>query len=276
MTKRVVQIVTGRQAIDGAGVKLVRVLGYRTIKTFDPFLMLDSFDSHNPDDYVAGFPTHPHRGIETITYLVEGEIDHEDSLGNKGKISPGGMQWMTAGSGILHQEMPQPKKRILGVQLWLNLPKSEKMTKPKYFDIDESMVKTIQEKEATIKIISGNYKGTKGLIPHHIFATIFDVTIHPNQKITIPTIDEETTFIFTLLGNVIIDDTIYQEKSAILFGEGEGIVLSAPQNTSVRLLFVQAKPLHESIAWGGPIVMNTEEELNKAFAELQAGTFIKK
>jgi redox-sensitive bicupin YhaK (pirin superfamily) len=275
LEKAVKRFVQGNNAIDGAGVKLVRVLGLRTVKDYDPFLMLDSFDSHNPSDYIAGFPMHPHRGIETITYLVEGEIDHQDSLGNKGKIESGGMQWMTAGSGILHQEMPQPKNRILGLQLWLNLPSKDKMTNPKYFDIDQSMVKIINEEFATIRVVSGNYRGIEGVKPNHIQATIFDVTVKKGQEIFLPTISNQTCFIFTLLGKVLIDGQTYQEKSAILFGEGDGIRLSASSENDLQFMFVQAEPLHESIAWGGPIVMNTEEELEQAFKDLRRGTFIK-
>ena len=156
------RIVTGKPATDGAGVKLVRVIGYNDTQDFDPFLMLDAFDSTNPEDYVKGFPWHPHRGIETITYLIRGDIAHGDSLGNKGRILDGECQWMTAGSGILHQEMPQPSERMLGTQLWLNLPAKDKMTEPKYNDIVGENVPTVAEEGLNIRIVSGNYKGTDG------------------------------------------------------------------------------------------------------------------
>ena len=163
----------GRSAVDGAGVHLVRVLGHDTIYDFDPFLLLDSFDSYNPDDYIKGFPMHPHRGIETITYLVEGEIDHEDSLGNKGKILSGQSQWMTAGRGILHQEMPQATSRVLGLQFWLNLPQKEKMTVPKYFDITSDMISVIEEEGVVIRVIAGNYKDIYGVKSPHIDTTLY-------------------------------------------------------------------------------------------------------
>jgi len=275
MEKIVKRVVQGSNAIDGAGVKLVRVLGIRTIEDYDPFLMLDSFDSRNPQDYVAGFPTHPHRGIETITYLIEGEIEHQDSLGNKGRIEAGGMQWMTAGSGILHQEMPQPKPRILGLQLWLNLPKKAKMTEPKYFDIDRTMVKVVEEAGATVRVVSGRYKSAEGVIPHHIQATIFDISLERNQEIVLPTIPDQTLFIFTLSGGIVCGGKIYPEKSAILFDDGDGLRVRATQEEAARFMFVEAEPLHESIAWGGPIVMNTDRELEEAYRDLRRGTFIK-
>jgi len=275
MEKSVKRVVLGSQAIDGAGVKLTRVLSLRTVLDFDPFLMLDSFDSLNPKDYVLGFPLHPHRGIETITYLISGKIEHQDSLGNQGTIQDGGTQWMTAGSGILHQEMPKPCPRMLGVQLWLNLPAAEKMTTPKYFDIPENLVEIVNEKGATLRVISGKYKDVSGVTPHHIPATIFDVHLQKGSSLTLPTLADETVFVFLIQGGLRIANTIYQEKSAVLFGKGDFIQLSALPEQESRLLFIEAKPLHESVAWGGPIVMNTQEELRTAFAELNQGTFIK-
>jgi quercetin 2,3-dioxygenase len=275
MEKIVKRVVQGSNAVDGAGVKLVRVLGIRTMKDYDPFLMLDSFDSRNPNDYVAGFPTHPHRGIETITYLIEGEIEHQDSLGNKGTIEAGGMQWMTAGSGILHQEMPQPKERILGLQLWLNLPKKDKMAEPKYFDIDRTMVKVVEAAGATVRVISGRYQSVEGVIPHHIQATIFDISLAPNQEIVLPTLPNQTVFIFTLSGGIMSGGKTYPVKSAILFDDGDGVRVRATQEEEARFMFIEAEPLHESIAWGGPIVMNTDSELEAAYRDLRRGTFIK-
>ena len=163
MKKRsIAELVTGRKAIDGAGVHLVRVLGSPTVRNFDPFLMLDAFDSENPDDYTKGFPTHPHRGIETFTYLMRGRIDHEDSLGNAGSIVDGGCQWMTAGSGILHQEMPQPSRHMLGLQLWVNLPRDRKMVDPAYRDVTADMVPAVEEGGARVAIVAGEYKGVAG------------------------------------------------------------------------------------------------------------------
>lgn len=273
--RTIARVVRGTPAVDGAGVKLNRVLGGNTIEDFDPFLMLDSFDSTNPPDYIRGFPTHPHRGIETITYLVEGLLAHEDSLGNKGLITPGASQWMTAGSGILHQEMPQEAERLLGLQLWLNLPAAEKMTEPKYFDIHPEDVGVVEESCAIVRVISGTYEGVDGAKPHHIQATLLDVGLLEGQTIEIPVKEDETVFIFSLLGDVIVDGEIFAEKTALLLKDGNMVEVSALPGHTARFMLASAPALHESVAWGGPIVMNTQEELRQAFNELRAGTFIK-
>lgn len=276
MKERTIKMkVQGQRAVDGAGVNLVRVLGHSTVEAFDPFLMLDSFDSKNPDDYTKGFPWHPHRGIETITYLAQGEIDHGDSLGNKGKIKAGQSQWMTAGSGIMHQEMPQASPRMLGLQFWLNLPKKEKMTEPKYFDITQEMVGTIEEEGVVVKVIAGEYKGIKGVNPPHIQASFYDVALNPGSTVTLPVIPDETAFVFLLEGNGIICGETIEEKTAVLMEEGDQITVRALENLPLHFIFAMAKPLGESVAWGGPIVMNTREELQTAFFELDRGTFIK-
>lgn len=274
-TRTIARVVTGKPAVDGAGVKLTRVLGGETIEDFDPFLMLDSFDSSNPADYLRGFPTHPHRGIETITYLVDGELAHEDSLGNKGLIIPGASQWMTAGSGILHQEMPQEAERMLGLQLWLNLPAAEKMTDPKYFDIRPEDVGVAENSCATVRVISGSYEGVNGAKPHHIQATLLDVSLKEGQSIEIPVKEDETVFIFSLLGDTMVTGEIFQEKTALLLKDGNQVEVSALPGETARFVLASAPALHEPIAWGGPIVMNTREELQLAFDELRAGTFIK-
>ncbi len=273
--RTVKRVVTGQPAVDGAGVKLQRVLGLATVEDFDPFLMLDSFDSHNPADYTRGFPMHPHRGIETITYLVEGLLSHEDSLGNKGDILPGESQWMTAGSGIMHQEMPQAAPRMLGFQLWLNLPAAEKMTAPKYFDIKNEDVAEVQEDHQTVRVISGEYQGARGATPHHIQARILDIMLQPGQASTIPVDPDHTVFVFLLQGAAQLGGQTYPEKSAILLADGDAIQLSALPEEPLRFQVISAPPLHESVAWGGPIVMNTREELSQAFADLRSGNFIK-
>lgn len=273
--RTVKRIVQGKPAIDGAGVHLTRVLGTSTIEDFDPFLMLDSFDSRNPEDYIRGFPTHPHRGIETITYLVSGELAHQDSLGNKGLITSGACQWMTAGSGILHQEMPQEAERLLGLQLWLNLPAAEKMTNPKYFDIEPHDVGLVELNGGFVKVISGEYEGVRGVTPHHIQATLLDVKLDEGQSIEIPVKEGETVFVFLIEGAGMLDGEIFEEKTALLLGEGELVEVSALPGEVLRFFLASAPPLHEPVAWGGPIVMNTREELRLAFDELRAGTFIK-
>lgn len=272
------KIVKGTKATDGAGVKLVRVIGYNDTKEFDPFLMLDAFDSTNPDDYTRGFPWHPHRGIETVTYLISGEIEHGDSLGNKGSILDGDCQWMTAGSGIIHQEMPKASNRMLGAQLWLNLPAKFKMAPPKYRDIRNQDIPVIQEETAAIRIISGEYKDTPGAIQgDYIDALYLDVEVGRDGQWSIETDEEATLFVYIVEGEALFHpekDEFISEKSAVLFHHGNSLWVKA-SSKGVRLLLMSARPLREPIAWGGPIVMNTREELQKAFDQLEDGTFIK-
>ena len=272
------RIVTGKPATDGAGVKLVRVIGYNDTQDFDPFLMLDAFDSTNPEDYVKGFPWHPHRGIETITYLIRGDIAHGDSLGNKGRILDGECQWMTAGSGILHQEMPQPSERMLGTQLWLNLPAKDKMTEPKYNDIVRENIPTVAEEGLNIRIISGNYKGTDGAFRgEYADALYLDAEMAPGAEWLLETDPEATLFIYIVQGAGFFGPSGegVAEKHAVLFDKGNAFRAKASE-AGARIFLMAAKPLGEPIAWGGPIVMNTREELDLAFRELQEGTFIKR
>lgn len=273
--RKIEKMVRGQRAIDGAGVRLVRVLGNHDVRDFDPFLMLDSFDSVNPSDYVAGFPTHPHRGIETITYLIAGKIEHEDSLGNRGVISTGESQWMTAGSGILHQEMPMPSDRMLGFQLWLNLPSGEKMCEPAYLGITQEDMPQVKEDGVSVRVLSGQFGEAVGVAPRHIPATIYDVELAAGREIIIPTKTDETVFIFTIEGDAVSAGEVIPSKTAVLYGEGDGVAVSAPPESAARFIFFSGKPLHEPIAWGGPIVMNTREELQQAFDELDRGTFIR-
>ncbi|MDR1110357.1 MAG: pirin family protein [Deltaproteobacteria bacterium] len=266
--------VQGRATVDGAGVHLVRVLGHDTVEDYDPFLMLDSFDSRDPSLYVKGFPFHPHRGIETITYLIEGRMLHEDSLGNRGAINSGESQWMTAGSGIMHQEMPQASERMLGLQIWLNLPRREKMAPPRYFDIRKDMIPVVQEGPNEVRVISGEYKGTRGVRPAHVPATLYDVSIKPGGLVEIDTDPGDNAFVFLIEGPVRTAGHDFAQKTAVLFGPGRRIELEAREGPS-RLIFFAGPPLREPVAWGGPIVMNTGDELKLAFEELDKGTFIK-
>lgn len=278
MIRTIKKIVTGSTQYDGAGVKLVRVIGSATVEDFDPFLMLDAFDSTNPVDYIKGFPWHPHRGIETITYLIRGNIEHSDSLGNKGRILDGCCQWMTAGSGIMHQEMPQPSDRMLGVQLWLNLSHKDKMTAPQYRDITPDMIPKIEEENCTIRVISGEYKGTTGAVQGDYVKTLFlDVDMAPNAAWKLTTEPDATLFIYIVQGEGSFDEAhqdLQKEKRAILFDKGEEFRAQASQK-GLRFFLLSAKPLKEPVAWGGPIVMNTQQELEKAFQEIRNGTFIK-
>ncbi len=275
MKREIKRMIQGKRAVDGAGVSLVRVLGNKEIKEFDPFLMLDSFDSVNPEDYTAGFPTHPHRGMETVTYLISGCIEHEDSLGNKDAIRAGESQWMTAGSGILHQEMPQPAGRMLGFQLWLNLPADEKMTAPAYLPITAEMMPVCQKNGAKVRIIAGKFEKTLGVQSHHIPASIYDVELEAGAAVDIPTVAGETVFIFCIEGGGSVNGEKVPEKTAVLFGDGDSIAVAAETSRPLRFIFFSGKPLHEPVAWGGPIVMNTYEQLETAFQELSRGTFIK-
>lgn len=272
------KVITGVKATDGAGVNLVRVIGYNDVVDFDPFLMLDAFDSVNPDDYTKGFPWHPHRGIETITYLISGDIEHGDSLGNKGSILNGDCQWMTAGSGIIHQEMPKPSERMLGLQLWLNLPAQNKLCAPKYRDINHSIIPVIEEEASTIRIIGGEYKNiTGGAKGEYVKPTILDVEIKGEGEWFFDTGEEVTLFIYIVRGSGHFsddEDRIISEKHAILFNKGKTFCVKAG-NDGIRFILFTGKPLKEPIAWGGPIVMNSQEELNQAFLEIDRGQFIK-
>ncbi len=215
MKREIVKIVKGQRAVDGAGVDLVRVLGHDTVNDFDPFLMLDAFDSTDPNDYIKGFPFHPHRGIETVTYLINGEMEHQDSLGNKGVIRDGECQWMTAGSGIMHQEMPKASDRMLGLQLWVNLPKEDKMAEPHYFDISGDMIKTVENENSTVKVISGNYMDkAKGVDPKYIKVTLLDVDVKPNEEFNIDLNKEDNMFIYVVYGEGTVEGKKVESKSA--------------------------------------------------------------
>ncbi len=273
------KIVTGTETVDGAGVRLLRVFSNKDTSDFDPFLMLDAFDSTNPEDYIKGFPWHPHRGIETITYLVTGDIEHGDSLGNKGSILDGDCQWMTAGSGIIHQEMPQPSDRIFGTQLWLNLPAKDKMTDPQYGDIKNENVPVIDEDGTRVRVIAGQYKDTQGAFEgRYVKATYLDVEVELNKEWTFTNARDENLFIYILRGDGVSDpdaDQPINHRRAVLFGEGDKFWVRAGSE-GIRFLLLSGKPLREPIAWGGPIVMNTKEELQLAFKELRENTFVKK
>ncbi|MDR0911301.1 MAG: pirin family protein [Methanobrevibacter sp.] len=285
--KNIKKRITGQATQDGAGVKLIRVLGYENVKDIDPFLMLDAFDSTNPEDYIAGFPMHPHRGIETITYLIEGHIEHKDSLGNGGTIHKGESQWMTAGSGIMHEEMPKEDDRLFGLQIWLNLPKKDKMTDPNYFDIKNDMIKEINIDEGHVRVISGEFNGHKGITGKFIKATLIDFSLKPNNELIIPVNTEDNAFVYVFEGNGYfgnnmnndnkIDNKInnnVENKTVAIFDDGDEIKVKSGVN-GIRFLLFAGKPLKEPIAWGGPIVMNDESELINAFDELQNGKFIK-
>jgi len=272
--KKIVEKVQGERTRDGAGVSLVRVLGKPTIESFDPFLMLDSFDSTNPDDYIKGFPEHPHRGIETITYLAKGRIDHKDSLGNAGTINSGDAQWMTAGSGIMHEEMPKPAERMLGLQFWLNLPMEDKMTVPKYFDIMKDKIPLVEEEGVKVHVIAGKFKDIQGAKSHHLPATFLDIELEEGAELVFDSSDEVTSFAFTLDGDAIIAGEHVEAKTAARLKSGNKVSIKGAKGGS-RLVFAEAPPLREPVAWAGPIVMNTQAEIQEAYKDLRERTFIK-
>lgn len=287
MSKRKLsQVIRGQHAIDGAGVHLRRVLGLRTVKDFDPFLLLDGFDSLDPQDYIKGFPWHPHRGIETVTYLLKGKIEHGDSLGNNGVIEDLQCQWMTAGSGIIHQEMPMESERMLGCQLWVNLPRKDKMTHPAYRDIKEEDVSVVREENASVRVLSGIYKNIKGAVKgDYVKVQYLDVDLNPDSIWHYrESSNDKTLFLYLIEGTLSVDDALasFEEKAcAILMAssspdgsEYDEVVVKAGKK-GARFFLIAATPLKEPVSWGGPIVMNTKEELDKAFSELDNNTFIK-
>lgn len=274
MTRRVKTKVKGFNTRDGAGVSLVRVLGRDTAKEFDPILLLDSFDSTDPEDYRAGFPMHPHRGIETISYLSRGNMVHRDSLGNEEKITDGEVQWMNSGSGIMHEEMIPDSERILGVQMWLNLPSNEKMSKPSYNSINVSEIEEIEIEGGMLRLLAGNYKDHQGYNGEHLPINYYDIHLEPNAEFTIDTKEDDSVMVFTLLGDIYIGDEYIEEKTAVKLTDGNSLTIKNGDKKS-QVLYINSRALNEPIAWGGPIVMNTTKELQEASIDLRNGTFIK-
>lgn len=284
--RKCTQVVRGQHAIDGAGVHLRRVLGLRTVKDFDPFLLLDGFDSSNPQDYIKGFPWHPHRGIETVTYLLKGDIEHGDSLGNKGVIRDLQCQWMTAGSGIIHQEMPMAAERMLGCQLWVNLPKKDKMTLPAYRDIRKEHVQVVEEENATVRVLSGSYQNSIGAVKgEYVKVQYLDVDLKPDSIWTYnETSNDQTLFLYLIDGTLAADGELskFEEKACAMLMSASSSENSDFNEVRVkagpagaRFFLIAARPLKETVAWGGPIVMNTQEELEEAFRDLDNNTFIR-
>ena len=263
--------------MEGAGVSLKRVFGYYETPLFDPFLLLDHFGSENPDDYMAGFPWHPHRGIETVTYMLTGEVEHRDSIGNKGVIGSGDVQWMTAGSGIIHQEMPNRFQGMMqGFQLWVNLPATHKMMEPRYRDVLSSTIPEVTLDNGTkVKVISGEVKGEKGPVQDIVVDIEYlDLTVPSNSAFEYLIKDGHTAFIYVFEGEGIFNNTEIASDDLTLFEKGSEIKVTTGDG-QVRFLLASGEPINEPIAWRGPIVMNTEEELQLAFEEYNSGTFIK-
>lgn len=294
--KRVIQ---AKPTLEGAGVRLRRAFGFGDTGEFDPFLLLDDFRNENPEDYMAGFPWHPHRGIETITYVLSGTVSHGDSLGNAGTLGAGDVQWMTAGSGILHQEMPRgdERGRMHGFQLWANLPRSLKMTAPRYQDVAAKDIPEVTDDDGTrVRAVCGSFWGKTGPVdgiaadPRYL-----DVWVPPEKKKTLPVETTRHAFAYVFEGSGrfrdasdprgvlterVVGETVEEpvleagNRSLVLFDRGDEVTVQAGE-TGIRFLLVSGKPLREPVAWHGPIVMNTEQELIQAYTELRQGTFIK-
>ena len=296
--RKIKKVLKSKPTIEGAGVHLKRAFGFYQVPVLDPFLLLDDFHSNDPDDYIKGFPWHPHRGIETITYVLDGEVEHGDSMGNKGIIHSGDVQWMTAGSGIIHQEMPKGEKDGLmwGFQLWANLPASRKMMDPRYRDVKSLEIPEINlDHGVKVKIICGEVSGVRGPVKDIVIDPGYlDVTVPSKTNITYPVKEGYTAFAYVIEGKGYFDqnrdsyayeveganyfdfkrECLINAENLILFGEGDEVAISTEEKP-VRFLFVTGRPIGEPVAWYGPIVMNTQEELRIAFEEYQNGTFIK-
>ena len=286
-TRAVARRFRGAPTLEGAGVRLRRQFGNAEVPLLDPFLLLDDFGSSNPADYVRGFPWHPHRGMETVTYMLSGTTAHEDTLGNKGTIGPGEVQWMSAGSGILHQEMPQRTDgRLSGLQLWINLPRSLKMETPAYRGVTANAVPVVRQDDgSTVKVIAGTHEGATGPV-HNVAADplYLDVTLRPGMEFRHPTRRGDTVFAHVLEGTGDVapatdppapaGDRQAGPGETVLYGPGDLVRIVAGLQ-GMRFILVSGKPLHEPIAWHGPIVMNTRDEIHEAMSDLQRGTFIR-
>jgi quercetin 2,3-dioxygenase len=279
--RKIRRILTGRPTIEGAGVHLKRAFGFGDTHLYDPFLLLDDFRGKDPRHYIKGFPWHPHRGIETITYMLAGTAEHGDSMGNSGVIGPGDVQWMTAGSGIIHQEMPKGDNfgRMEGFQLWANLPASNKMMNPRYRDVKSSEIPVVAtDNGIKIRIICGKVNGVEGPVRDIVIDPEYlDITIPASQSLNHPTKPGHTAFAYVIDGKGRFStgqDSWAANENLVLFDDGTSVVVSTDQS-SVRFLLISGRPIREPVAWQGPIVMNTQEELRTAFDEFEQGTFIK-
>lgn len=278
MRRAIKAIYKGEPVTEGAGVKLRRVFGYNEAPDFDPFLMLDDFKSDQPEDFQRGFPWHPHRGIETITYVIKGDVEHGDSLGNKGVISSGDVQWMTAGSGIVHQEMPKGDAHgsMHGFQLWANLPAAEKMMPPRYRGLTAHEIPEVQlPGGARIKVIAGLLGKVRGPMDDIVIQPEYlDCDVPAGVRFVHAVPRDHTAFIYVIAGEGAVEKEAVQNRTLVLFDSGDTLEVTAGA-AGIRFLLISGKPLAEPIAWRGPIVMNTKAELDLAFEEYHKGTFIK-
>ena len=280
MQRYIIRKVSGLPATDGAGVELIRVIGQPALNMLDPFLLLDAFRSDNPDDYLGGFPSHPHRGFETVTYLLHGKMRHKDNAGHEGVIDAGGIQWMTAGKGIIHSEMPEQQDGLLeGFQLWVNLPAEHKMVEPSYQEISSQNIPVEQREGSEIRVITGTTsRGTTGPVVQPLTQPLFlDISLAAGQLFDESLQPLHNAFIYGIEGETAVNDVdgkpqrVSKDQLAIL-SQGDSIILTAGSSAS-RFLFVSGKPLNEPVARGGPFVMNTEQEVRNAFDDYRAGNF---
>ena len=278
--RTVARVWTGVPTVEGAGVHLKRVFGHEEVNLLDPFLLLDDFGSQNPDDYVACFPWHPHRGIETVTYMLRGEVEHGDSINNSGVIRSGDVQWMTAGSGIVHQEMPRRYRGVMrGFQLWVNLPAKHKMMDPRYRGIEKDGIPEVSPNEnVSVKVICGEIDGTRGPVQDIVVdCQYYDVTVSAHAAFENPVTPSHTMFAYVTEGRGHFGpdgaDPVRAGQAALLLG-GEAVRAIGGDDV-FRFLLIAGEPLNEPVAWAGPIVMNTQPELELAFREYRNGTFIK-
>lgn len=268
----VTRILKGHETSDGAGVKLRRYIGMRDFSQHDPFLLLDIFSSDDPNHYVAGFPNHPHRGFETVTYLIQGKMEHNDSRGNKGVLEHGGAQFMRAGSGIIHSEMPRQENGMLwGYQLWVNLPKAEKMSDPHYQDLQASDIPKLETADYTAKVLSGKLNGTVGNARGFYPIDYFDIEIKSGKSATIPVATEKAAMVVVVSGNGKILDQEIVPGDLVILGEGDNVVFT--QSNALRVLVVAGSPIGEPVARYGPFVMNTHKEIEQTLLDYESGSF---
>ncbi len=271
------KVINPTPASDGAGVKLKRSIGVEP-NYFDPFLMLDEFGSENKDDYVAGFPAHPHRGIETVTYMLAGEFEHKDSTGGKGRMKAGDVQWMKTGSGIIHSEMPAMKEgKLHGFQLWINMPAKHKMNKPEYLYIDSKKMSIHKDQEKKIKVIAGKFENAEGpVIKHNVEPIYFDVELEENKLFNFKLPKTHNSFIYLVEGEIKIGNKEHKQtkdSTLILLTKGDNLKITAINKA--KFLLISGKPIGEQIARGGPFVMNTKKEIQQAIEDYHSGTFVK-
>jgi len=276
--RRIAKVFKSRPTVEGAGVHLKRAFGYSQVPQFDPFLMLDDFHTSKPEEYLAGFPWHPHRGIETITYVLEGLVEHGDSMGNKGAIGAGDVQWMTAGSGIIHQEMPQgdAQGRMHGFQLWANLPAALKMTTPRYQEVNASTIPSVEKDGATVRVVTGQVFGANGPVTEIAAQPLYiDVTLAPGAEFVQQVPQGHTAVAYVFEGAGSFDDGEPVEAvHMVLFGDGDTIRARTSGATALRFMLIAGAPFKEKIVPYGPFVMNTVEEIQQTLLELRNGTFI--